>query len=98
MPPHNQMEYQLFRYFFPSSDCEALKLVITPLCTILYEIVRPYFIAMYDITSLCSIVSILKAEILDEQFGNEKGEALSAMRPVIEEILADVQERLVYSM
>ncbi len=93
-----QMEYQLFRYFFPSSDCEALKLVITPLCTILYEIVRPYFIAMYDITSLCSIVSILKAEILDEQFGSEKGEALSAMRPVIEEILADVQERLVYSM
>ncbi|UPR01228.1 Sec34 domain-containing protein [Chloropicon primus] len=93
-----QMEYQLYRYFFPSFDPEALKLVITPLCTILYEIVRPYFIAMYDVSGLCGIVNILKTEIIEEQFSGPKGESLAAMRPVIEEILADVQERLVYSM
>jgi hypothetical protein len=92
-----QMEYQLFRYFFPSSDSEALKQVITPLCTILYEIVRPDFIAMYDISSLCGIIGILKTEIIEEQFGG-KAEALAAMRPVIEDILGDAQERLVYSM
>ena len=92
-----QMEYQLFRYFFPSSDSEALKQVITPLCTILYEIVRPDFIAMYDISSLCGIIRILKTEIIEEQFGS-KAETLSAMRPVVEEILGDAQERLVYSM
>ncbi len=95
------MEYQLFRYFFPNSDAEALEQVVVPLCTILYEIVRPYFIAMYDIGSLCGIIHILKTEIIEEQFdspGLGKGEALAAMRPVMEEILADVQERLVYSM
>ena len=92
-----QMEYQLFRYFYPTSDSIALQQVITPLCTILYEIVRPDFIAMYDISSLCGIINILKSEIIEEQFG-AKGEALGAMRPVIEEMLGDVQERLVYSM
>lgn len=93
-----QMEYQLFRYFFPQSDPQVLQVVVTPLCTILYEIVRPYFIAMYDVSGLCAIVSILKCEILEGQFRGERAEQLQAMRPVVEEILADAQERLVYSM
>lgn len=93
-----QSEYQLYRFFFPSSEIEGLTQIITPLCTILYEMVRPYFIAMYDISSLCAIIGILKTEIMEDQFSTEKGEEVDAMRPVIEEILADVQERLVYSM
>mmetsp|Transcript_3843 Transcript_3843/g.9758 ORF Transcript_3843/g.9758 Transcript_3843/m.9758 type:complete len:775 (+) Transcript_3843:95-2419(+) len=92
-----QTEYQLFQHFFPASDVVALSQVVDPLCTILYDILRPYFINVKSITSLCQIINILKVEILDEQF-QDKEEALASMRPIMEQIVADVQGRLVYAM
>ena len=91
-----QMEHQLFDSFFPLADLDALAQIVGPLCTILYDIVRPSLVSMYEIGDLCEIANILKLEVLGEF--DAKGEALASLRPTVELILADVQGRLIYSL
>ncbi|EFJ16218.1 hypothetical protein SELMODRAFT_116626 [Selaginella moellendorffii] len=92
-----QFEHQLFVHFFPSSSSEASKLasLTEPLCTVLYDALRPKFIHETRIDLLCELVDILKFEVLEEQL-NRKGDPVAGLRPTIMRILADVQERLTF--
>ncbi|GAQ88312.1 oligomeric Golgi complex component 3 [Klebsormidium nitens] len=92
-----QLEHQLFDHFFPASSAEPANLapLIDPLCTVLYDTLRPRFIHEADLDLLCELVDILKAEVLDEQLGR-KGEAVAGLRPTVDRTLADVQERLTF--
>ncbi|KAL3825492.1 hypothetical protein ACJIZ3_021521 [Penstemon smallii] len=92
-----QLEYQLFDYFFPSSseDISSLAPLIDPLCTYLYDTLRPKLIHEANLDVLCELVNILKVEVLGEQL-SRRGESLAGLRPTLERILADVHERLTF--
>lgn len=92
-----QSEHQLFDHFFSlsSSDISNLAPLIDPLCTVLYDILRPKLIHEADLVLLCELVEILKGEVLEEELGR-RGESVAGLKPTIIRILADVQERLTF--
>ncbi|EPS73936.1 hypothetical protein M569_00814, partial [Genlisea aurea] len=92
-----QLEYKLFAYFFPSSsgDVSSLNPLMDPLCTYLYDTLRPKLIHEANLDTLCELVDILKVEVLAEQV-SRRGEALAGLRPTMERILADIHERLTF--
>ncbi|KAL6519237.1 Golgi transport complex subunit 3 [Orobanche gracilis] len=92
-----QLEHQLFDHFFPSSseDVSNLAPLIDPLCTYLYDTLRPKLIHEASVDILCELVDILKVEVLTEQV-SRRGESLAGSRPTLERILADIHERLTF--
>lgn len=55
-----QLEHQLFDHFFPASSAEPANLapLIDPLCTVLYDTLRPRFIHEADLDLLCELVRL----------------------------------------
>ncbi|XP_062191897.1 conserved oligomeric Golgi complex subunit 3-like isoform X2 [Phragmites australis] len=92
-----QFEHQLFAHFFPSSaaDVSSMAPLMDPLCTYLYDTLRPRLIYEGNIDSLCELVDILKVEVLGEQL-SRRGESVVGLRPIFQRILADVHERLAF--
>ncbi|XAR53530.1 hypothetical protein NMG60_11022121 [Bertholletia excelsa] len=92
-----QLEHQLFDHFFPSSseDISSLSPLIDPLCTYLYDTLRPKLIHEANLDILCELVEILKVEVLGEQL-SRRSQSLAGLRPSLERILADVHERLTF--
>ncbi|KAJ1295307.1 hypothetical protein BS78_01G214000 [Paspalum vaginatum] len=92
-----QFEHQLFAHFFPSSaaDVSSMAPLMDPLCTHLYDTLRPKLIYEGNIDSLCELVDILKVEVLGEQL-SRRGESVAGLRPILQRILADVHERLAF--
>lgn len=92
-----QLEHQLFDHFFPSSsgDVSNLAPLIDPMCTYLYDTLRPRLIHEANLDSLCELVDILKIEVLGEQL-SRRGESLAGLRPTLQRILADIHERLTF--
>lgn len=64
------MEHQLFDHFFPGSDPESCSLgpLMDPLCTILYDALRPVFIQLQSLDELCGLVDILQHEVIATPF------------------------------
>lgn len=60
-----QMEHQLYDQFFPElgGDGAALAPLMDPLCTVLYDALRPAFIQLQSLEALCSLVDILQHEV-----------------------------------
>ncbi|XP_074280825.1 conserved oligomeric Golgi complex subunit 3 isoform X2 [Silene latifolia] len=92
-----QLEHQLFSHFFPASseDVSSLAPLIDPLCTHLYDTLRPKFIHETNLDFLCELVDVLKVEVLGEQL-SRRSESFAGLRPTFERILADVHERLTF--
>ncbi|XP_027176832.1 conserved oligomeric Golgi complex subunit 3 [Coffea eugenioides] len=92
-----QLEHQLFSHFFPSSseDTSSLAPLTDPLCTFLYDTLRPKLIHETNLDVLCELVDILKVEVLGEHL-SRRGESLAGLRPTLDRILADVHERLTF--
>ncbi|KAG0475949.1 hypothetical protein HPP92_012790 [Vanilla planifolia] len=92
-----QLEHQLFNHFFPSSSMEVSSMapLIDPLCTYLYDILRPKLIYQANLDSLCELVDILRVEVIADQL-NRRGESLAGLRPILQKILADINERLTF--
>ncbi|XP_020593355.1 conserved oligomeric Golgi complex subunit 3 [Phalaenopsis equestris] len=92
-----QLEHQLFDHFFPSSSTDVSNMapLIDPLCTYLYDTLRPKVIYQANLDSLCELVDILKVEVLGDQL-NRRGESLAGLRPMLQRILADIHERLTF--
>ncbi|PSS24690.1 Conserved oligomeric Golgi complex subunit 3 like [Actinidia chinensis var. chinensis] len=92
-----QLEHQLFDHFFPSSseDISNLSPLVEPLCTYLYDTLRPKLIQEASLDILCELVDILKVEVLGEQL-SRRSESLAGLRPTLDRILADVHERLTF--
>ena len=93
----NRQEHALFEHFFPHSAASpwAMAPLLEPLCQMLYDEMRPGYVAMNDMDVLCELVHVLKHEVLEEQLSH-RSSASAGMRPLISRILADVQERLTF--
>ncbi|KAK9075190.1 hypothetical protein SSX86_003511 [Deinandra increscens subsp. villosa] len=92
-----QLEHQLFDHFFPSTseDISSLAPLVDPLCTYLYDTLRPKLIHETNLDILCELVDILKIEVIGEQL-NRRSESLAGIRPTLDRILADIHERLTF--
>ncbi|KAJ0821205.1 putative oligomeric Golgi complex, subunit 3, cullin repeat-like-containing domain superfamily [Helianthus annuus] len=92
-----QLEHQLFDHFFPSTseDISSLAPLVDPLCTYLYDTLRPKLIHEMNLDILCELVDILKIEVIGEQL-SRRGESLAGIRPTLDRILADIHERLTF--
>nr|GEU61323.1 conserved oligomeric Golgi complex subunit 3 isoform X1 [Tanacetum cinerariifolium] len=92
-----QQEHQLFDKFFPSTseDSSSLAPLVDPLCTFLYDILRPKLIHETNLDVLCELVDILKIEVIGEQL-SRRSESLAGIRPTLDRILADIHERLTF--
>ncbi|CAI5498530.1 unnamed protein product, partial [Closterium sp. Naga37s-1] len=92
-----QSEHQLFDHFFPatSADTSNLAPLIDPLCTVLYDALRPRFIHSADVDVLCELVDIVHADLLHHHLPR-RGEWVAALRPTIARILADLRQRLIF--
>ena len=83
-----QMEHQLFEHFFPESESDSgsLSPLMDPLCTILYDALRPVFIQLQSLDELCGLVDILQHEVsplpCEPSIGVERGALLSHCRRV----------------
>lgn len=89
-----QDEHRLFYQFFVIQS-DQLMSYMEGLCTILYDTIRPYIIHINHLETLAEICSILRVEMLDEHVANN-AEALDAFGRTIQQMLEDVQERLVF--
>ncbi|KAJ4769136.1 Conserved oligomeric Golgi complex subunit 3 [Rhynchospora pubera] len=92
-----QFEHQLFDHFFPTSskDVSSLAPLMDPLCTYLYDTLRPRLIHEANLDALCELVDILKVEVLGEHL-SRRGESVAGLRPTLQRILADIHERLAF--
>lgn len=92
-----QLEHQLFDHFFPSTseDISSLAPLVDPLCTYLYDTLRPKLIHEMNLDILCELVDILKIEVIGEQL-SRRSESLAGIRPTLDRILADIHERLTF--
>lgn len=61
----------------------------------LYDTLRPKLIHEVNLDILCELVNILKVEVLGEKL-NIRSESLAGLRPTLDRILEDVQERLTF--
>eukprot|EP00002_Diphylleia_rotans_P024852 TRINITY_DN4905_c0_g1_i1.p1 TRINITY_DN4905_c0_g1~~TRINITY_DN4905_c0_g1_i1.p1 ORF type:complete len:779 (-),score=177.13 TRINITY_DN4905_c0_g1_i1:142-2478(-) len=89
-----QLEFQLYHAFFEKPSDE-LSNFLESISNVLYETIRPAVIQQTSIDSLGELVEILNVEVLEEII-NRKGESASPFKPVVEHILQDIQERLIY--
>ncbi|CAA9998068.1 unnamed protein product [Nesidiocoris tenuis] len=87
-------EHKLYGQFF-TVQTDTFDKYLETLCVSLYDVTRPLVIHMKHLESLAELCSILRLEMLQEQVSNNK-EALSAFGGVAEQLLHDVQERLVF--
>lgn len=115
-----QLEAQLFEQLFPASaaakgpeaagigTAAALAPLMDPLCSLLYDSMRPSLVALRDVDVLCELAYVLRAEILEDsgidtmeqpspqQQQQHRGEAASLLHPELLRVLGDIQERLTY--
>eukprot|EP00053_Salpingoeca_punica_P018510 m.181918 g.181918 ORF g.181918 m.181918 type:complete len:779 (-) comp17449_c0_seq1:1349-3685(-) len=84
-------EHQLYHHFFSSMNA-GLDEMLESLCNILYDACRPHFInKKLGLDLLVDLCSLLKVETQEN-----RGEEMHAFVSVAEQMLQDVQTRLVY--
>ncbi|XP_075209854.1 conserved oligomeric Golgi complex subunit 3 isoform X2 [Lycorma delicatula] len=87
-------ELRLFHQFFTQSSPLFTK-YLESICMSLYDKLRPMVIHMKHLETLAELCSILHVEMLQEHVHNSPA-ALEAFGSVAEQLLQDVQERLVF--
>ncbi|XP_078472858.1 conserved oligomeric Golgi complex subunit 3 isoform X2 [Lampetra planeri] len=89
-----QDEHRLFSEFF-SRPSPRLDELLERLCLLFYDAFRPLIIHVMHLETLSELCSILKSEMLDDHYHNNR-EELAAFAIIVRQMLGDVQERLVY--
>ncbi|XP_032646272.1 conserved oligomeric Golgi complex subunit 3 isoform X2 [Chelonoidis abingdonii] len=88
-----QDEHQLYNEFF-TKPTPKLDELLEKLCVSLYDVFRPLIIHVIHLETLSELCGILKNEMLEDHVQNN--EQLGAFAAGVQQMLEDVQERLVY--
>jgi len=98
-----QLESGLFEALFPGSAAKggtatALAPLMDPLCTLLYDALRPALVSLRDVYELCELGFVLQEESLagSSAARGGRGTAAALLGPILGRTLGDVQERLAY--
>ncbi|CAM2096114.1 conserved oligomeric Golgi complex subunit 3 isoform X1 [Lepidochelys kempii] len=89
-----QDEHQLYNEFF-TKPTPKLDELLEKLCLSLYDVFRPLIIHVIHLETLSELCGILKNEMLEDHVQNN-AEQLGAFAAGVQQMLEDVQERLVY--
>eukprot|EP00731_Ephydatia_muelleri_P030040 Em0021g563a len=89
-----QDEFQLFFHFF-NEEAQELNSLLESICYKFYDTMRPVVIHVNHLETLAELSSILKAEMLSERV-NVKAKELSAFGIMVQQLLQDVHQRLVF--
>ncbi|XP_032646273.1 conserved oligomeric Golgi complex subunit 3 isoform X3 [Chelonoidis abingdonii] len=89
-----QDEHQLYNEFF-TKPTPKLDELLEKLCVSLYDVFRPLIIHVIHLETLSELCGILKNEMLEDHVQNN-AEQLGAFAAGVQQMLEDVQERLVY--
>ncbi|XP_077514002.1 conserved oligomeric Golgi complex subunit 3 [Amblyomma americanum] len=87
-------EHQLYMQFFTKTSA-LLDEFLSHLCGRLYDVFRPIIIHINHLETLAELCSILKVEMMEQHVAANPNE-LRAFCKVAQQMLEDVQERLVY--
>ncbi|BFZ06191.1 hypothetical protein BsWGS_09229 [Bradybaena similaris] len=87
-------EYQLYFNFF-SKPTPLLDTMLERICNSLYDVFRPLIIHINHLETLSELCSILKVEMMEEHV-RQNPQELAAFESICQQMLMDVQERLVY--
>ncbi|XP_037034129.1 conserved oligomeric Golgi complex subunit 3 [Bradysia coprophila] len=90
----SQDEHRLYYQFFSHASSQLVT-YLEGLCTILYDILRPFIIHINHLETLAEICSILRVEMIEEHVQHNP-ESLEAFGKIANQLLQDVQERLVF--
>ncbi|RZF45908.1 hypothetical protein LSTR_LSTR008285 [Laodelphax striatellus] len=90
----SQDELRLFHQFF-TEPTPLFTQYLESVCMSLYDKLRPMVVHMKHLETLAELCSILRIEMIQDHVQNNTG-ALSAFGSVAEQLLQDVQERLVF--
>ncbi|XP_021945379.1 conserved oligomeric Golgi complex subunit 3 [Folsomia candida] len=88
-------EFRLFGDFFQPSYTVVFDEFADNLFTPIYESLRPLVIKIQHLETLAEICAILRVEMLQEQVSNIP-QGLNSFINIVEQLLQDTQERLVY--
>ncbi|CAL8118689.1 unnamed protein product [Orchesella dallaii] len=91
----SQDEFRLFGDFFQPSYTANFDEFMENLCLPIYETLRPLLIKIQHLETLAEMCTILRIEMLQEQASNNP-QSVGAVVRIIEQLLQDTQERLVY--
>ncbi|XP_075055840.1 conserved oligomeric Golgi complex subunit 3 [Mixophyes fleayi] len=89
-----QDEHQLYNEFF-SKPTVKLNELLEKMCLSLYDVLRPLIIHVIHLETLSELCGILKIEMLEDHVQNNV-DHLGAFSTAVQQMLEDVQERLVY--
>ena len=87
-------EYRLYNQFF-KVDVGNFKSFLDSICVILYDALRPLIINLSHLETLSELTSILKSEMLEYHCGDNPIH-LESFKDTIQQLLQDVQERLIF--
>ncbi|KAH9512324.1 Golgi transport complex subunit 3 [Bulinus truncatus] len=87
-------EYQLYFNFF-SKATPLLDAMLERICNNLYDVFRPLIIHINHLETLSELCSILKVEMMEEHI-KQNPQELAAFESICQQMLMDIQERLVY--
>ncbi|XP_037562444.1 conserved oligomeric Golgi complex subunit 3 isoform X1 [Dermacentor silvarum] len=87
-------EHQLYMQFFTKAS-SLLDDFLSHLCERLYDVFRPIIIHINHLETLAELCSILKVEMMEQHVAANPNE-LRAFCKIAQQMLEDVQERLVY--
>ncbi|CAL1535854.1 unnamed protein product, partial [Lymnaea stagnalis] len=87
-------EYQLYFNFFAKAT-PLLDEMLERICSNLYDALRPLIIHINHLETLSELCSILKVEMMEDHV-KQNPQELTAFESVCQQMLMDIQERLVY--
>ncbi|XP_063599673.1 conserved oligomeric Golgi complex subunit 3-like [Penaeus indicus] len=87
-------EYNLFHQFFTAATSD-LDTFLLGLCTGLYDVLRPLIIHIDHLETLSELCNILQRGMIEEHLQNNPTQ-LAPLTSVVNQMLEDTQERLVY--
>ena len=87
-------EHNLYHQFFSMSSPELEKF-LHGLCFILYDALRPLIIHIVHLETLSELCNILRRGMIEEHIQNNPSQ-LASLTAVVNQLLEDCQERLVY--
>ena len=82
----------------PPPPADALRPLLEPLASLLYDALRPRFVQLADVDAIAALVDILRSEAPDARAASDARAAavLPALKPVLDAALSDLQQRLIY--
>lgn len=88
------MEYNLFNQFF-SMASSGLSNLLEEFSQTLYDNIRPLVLKCNDIDDLCTVVHIVKNEIIAREI-EKNGKFAKPVLPIVQRLLSDIQQRLIF--